>query len=153
MQSSGRCISCSANPYSSTKIWHCSNVTDIPVLSLALLQLVNRSPTEWINNSHKNIPKPSHILWCYRLRHCSLEDGYQHFGLTQCLPLHGKRHKNATSFLSRLEGHTEEWISNLFGKLKLDLYWFQQYFTTPSHPTPETMVTVETTLDPGFSEA
>ena len=60
MQSSGRCSSCSANPYSSTKTWHCSSVTDIPVLSLALLQLVNRSPTELTKKSHKNISKPAY---------------------------------------------------------------------------------------------
>lgn len=57
MQSRGRWISCSDRPYSATKTWHCSKVTDIPVLSLALLQLVNRSPTESVNKMLKKKKK------------------------------------------------------------------------------------------------
>ena len=45
-----------------------------------------------------------------------------------------------------LEGHTDDWIMNLFGKLKLNLYQLQKYFTPPTHES-------KTTLDPGFSQA
>lgn len=44
MQSNAFWNSCSARWYSSDKIWHCSRVTAIAVLSLALLQLVKVIP-------------------------------------------------------------------------------------------------------------
>lgn len=48
--------SCSAKSYSEARISTCSKVTDIPVLSLALLQLVNLKP------KIKKIPRNKNIV-------------------------------------------------------------------------------------------
>ena len=46
--------SCSARSYSRDRIWTCSNVQDMPVLSLPLLQQVNRIPMKWLKKLNQN---------------------------------------------------------------------------------------------------